>query len=287
MSWNSRFTILLGFKFFLLIISTGSMTSVVKADIGSNANLIPYEWEIEPNDVLTFSFQLSVDDQNLLLAVGYRTPLTVMIRVDAVPEFRESYSYSMEEGTPSVSMSIIEFRLGKNIYSDEQLFETSPLVVNTVFDFFSSFPLALPTDFLDYATTLFINGRTERTTEDGIVSEMRVKYSATYFRVEQHLKLVYGNAASSAVFEFSRWDGVLNEYEAIDTQDFDEGYAEYLGLTPGMHVIKTRIERVQTQNPGYVHSPTPGFAFLLAILSFCLYGILKKRKESSENHCKS
>lgn len=220
-------------------------------------------------------------------ALGYRKPLMVIVLVENVPEFRESYTYDLAGGTPSASVDIIEYHLENVIYSNEQLLKVSPLLVFGSEDFFRYFPLALPTDFLDWATTQFTNGRTDRAIEDGIMSEMRVKYSATYFRVEQQFKSTYANPATSAVFEFSRIDGVLNEYEAIDISYFDEGEAEYLGVSPGMHVIARKIERLQTQRIGYHHSQTPGFAFLLAILSFCLYSILKKRKTSSGKHSKS
>jgi hypothetical protein len=280
-----------------------------KATASYNANWTAHKWGIAPKDVLHFSFQFSLDDQDLIRAAGYQTPLSVVVRVEGVPQYSDIPLYfenllqyypiksfqSYMRWTlllylsPNANLSIIEFRLDNAVYSEQNFFSLlvedidgmTSLLTDYIGFFHYGRNLIFPTDILDYATTQFINGKTEKAADIGFSGEFKVEYSATYFRVEQQFKFVYETEAISSMLEFSRKDGVLNEYESKAIRDFDEGDAEYYGITPGTHTIKMRIERLPMQRIGYHHSQTPGFAFLLAILSFCTYCILKKRKKLS------
>ncbi|MFX0114484.1 MAG: hypothetical protein ACFFB3_08045, partial [Candidatus Hodarchaeota archaeon] len=270
---NSRVSILVCFGLFFLIALTGFSVQDLKAKASYDANLAPYEWQISPGDVLTFTFQFSLDGEDLVRVEGYRKPLTVVIRVENVPKFRESYNYDASQ-IPFPSVSIIEYRLGDSIALAQRLLEKLPILLNAQNSLFYSFPLALPTDFLDWATKLFVNGKTEiEASYEGPLIKTKADFSASYFRYESQWLYSYENEFFSELFEFSRLDGVLNEYETIFTQYLHEIEAEFLGISPGKHVIRERIERVHVQQFGYPHSHTPGFSsftFFAVLFSFAI-----------------
>lgn len=276
---NKRSSILLGMIVFFSILSTDIATLSSKAQNENPYIMSTNEWGVEAGDVLSYKIQLSLDNRDLIHESGYRSPLIIISRVENLPQGPE-YVNSEADISSNLEIFIIEYQLGNSRFSPELFAERFPRVHN--FSLAQDLLMVVPINVLDYYTSIFRSGWTDKTEDSGITQIVRIDYSGSYFRVTEESSYPEFKIFTSSTIEISRSKGIAEEIIIIQRTPFNEEEAVYFGINPGIHTIEEHIDFFKIEKLGYQHMGTPGFIFLIGAASLSIYVLLHKQKRFSK-----
>jgi hypothetical protein len=290
---------IIGMLFVFSILAVNLAASISNAQASNGYDLASYEWGIEAGDVLSYSFQLSIDKWDVIRESGFRDPLVVIVQVESVPpgpKYINGTQYSL-----SANMSIIECRIG-NLRFTPALFSEKFALVDDLSQFFAQArlshlgnALAVPINILDYWTSLYRSGTRKKTfivmdrsLEESFayIVETSVEYSGTYFRHAYCIRYMtekdYSHPLEYSI-EYSRLNGIVKEihwnyFIEIDRDDYTQGFS----IIPGTYARKESVKLLKIEKQGYPHMGTPGFSFFIGIVAFCLSPMLLKRRHHSK-----